>query len=420
MATQEPPVAPAPGPEINVANLGNRSGNRTQLPAATIAAINAEAAKTGGEPAPTPAPPVDPPKTPDAAPVASVKQPEPVKPAATPAQEPAKPKKEGIESVREALERQTQKAKELETSLTATTQQKADAFAKLAELEAKAAKYEQDIEKEYKPRVARLEQAEKKLLEREELLKVKAYQETEEFHNQFVKPLSDARTEVNELLTELIVQNEDGSSRIATQEDFNEILSAASINQAAEIAQKKFGPMVAQSVVNFRQRIRSLERNRVEAVKNAALRAEEYEKRTQAQYAQNRQELHDKLMAATRNLIASETDTFAVPEGDAELQAALTEGQQLADRLLNGDPSLSPDQYVAEIAKGRKNIMAAPLLTKKLAQANAKIMSLEEQLKAYQKSEPDVRTRNGGPAAPVGDSPRDKLLAAAQAAAQQV
>lgn len=418
MATEAPP---APTGEININQLVSRSGNRTPLPAETIAAINAAAQANGGasEPAAPSPEPLKPAPTPPAA--NGTPTPATVAPAppATPAPEP-KPKKEGIESVREALERQTNKTRELETSLTATAKEKADAFTKLAELEAKAAKYEKDIESDYKPRVARLEQAEKEIQRTQEILKIKAYQETDEFHSQFVKPLADARAEATELLAEIIINNGDGTARQATQADFDEVLSARSINEAAEIAQTKFGGMVAQTVVNLRSRIRSLERNRKEAVANAALRAEEYEKHTHAQAAQQRQFFHEKLMQATQAAIAADTDTFTLPEGDAELLAAKTEGEQLADRLLNGDPSLTPDQFVGEIAKGRKNIIAAPVLSKKLAAAKAKIASLEEQLKAYQKSEPDVRTRNGGPAAPSGDSPRDKLLAAAQALATKV
>lgn len=416
MATEAPP---APTGEININQLVSRSGNRTPLPAETIAAINAAAQANGGDAAEPVAPSPEPIKAPDVAPAGTVKQPEPVKPVVTPPAPEPKPKKEGIESVREALERQTNKTRELETSLTATAKEKADAFTKLAELEAKAAKYEKDIDENYKPRVARLEQAEKEIQRTQEILKIKAYQETDEFHSQFVKPLADANAEVSEILADLVVPDGEGNYRAATQADFDAVLAAPNANMAQEVAEAKFGKM-AISVMMQRQKIKSLKRSRDEHLKNAQLRAEEYEKHTHAQAAQQRQFFHEKLMQATQAAIAADTDTFTLPEGDAELLAAKTEGEQLADRLLNGDPSLTPDQFVGEIAKGRKNIIAAPVLSKKLAAAKAKIASLEEQLKAYQKSEPDVRTRNGGPAAPSGDSPRDKLLAAAQALATKV
>jgi hypothetical protein len=414
MPTETQPK-PAPG-VITPADLNaSKSGNRTPLPNSVLDAINKEAGI-----APTaialPDPPEDTPppeKTPPAQPQREVT---PAKPAATPPAEPAGKKKDGIAEVREALERQTKKANDLEGSLTATSKEKADAFLKLADLEAKLTKAEQDIEKDYKPRVARLAEMEKKLQAREETLKIKAYQETDEFHEKYVKPLASAQREVGELLGELEV-NEGDQPRKATAADFEEILGARSINDAARIAREKFGPDVAQQVVSYRTKIRSLERERQEAVKNAALNAEEYEKRQMASQAQAHQAVRDRLLAETQRIISGDPEV-AIPEDDAELKEAIASGQQLADRLLNGDPNMSHEQFVSEIAKGRSAIIAKPGLAKKVARLTAENEALKKQLKEYQNSEPDVVARSGGPAPAKSSDPlRDKLTAAANAAA---
>lgn len=422
MPTTTEPPKPAPG-EINIKDLPNtRGGDRTPMPASLLAAVNAEAGKSPATPtaiAP-PDPPSDTPPVKETPPAQPKREIEPVKPAATPAQEPAKGKKEGIEAVREALERAQKRASELEGSLTATAKEKADAFAKLAELESKAAKYESDIEKEYKPRLVKLEQVEKEMQRTREILKIKAYQETDEFHNQFVKPLADTRLEVAELLGELIVSDGE-NQRAATVQDFDEILAAKSLNEAAVIARQKFGPDISQQVVNYRTKIRSLERSRQEAVKNAALRAEEYEKQTQEQHHRANQAFRERLLSEANKLISTD-DLLAVPDDDAELRNSLIEGQTLADRLLNGDQNLTPEQFVTEIAKGRKAIVGGKVLQTKLARANAQIATLQDQLKAYQASEPEVRARNGGgggPAVTNSQEARNTLLAAAQAAAVQ-
>lgn len=392
------------------------------MPNALLDAIHKEAEKSPAfvTAAKLNEPPSDTPPTPKTPPEPAKREITPAKPAATPAPEPAKGKKDGIEAVREALERAQKRASELEGSLTATAKEKADAFTKLAELEAKASKYEQDIEKEYKPRLAKLEQTEKEIQRTREILKIKAYQETDEFHNQYVKPLADTRAEVSELLGELIV-NDGDNQRPANVQDFDEILAAKSLNEAAQIARQKFGPDISQQVVNYRTKIRSLERSRQEAVKNAALRAEEYEKQTQEQHQRASQAFRERLLSEANKLISTD-DLLAIPDDDAELKNSLIEGQTLADRLLNGDQNLTPEQFVVEIAKGRKAIVGGKVLQTKLARANAEIATLRDQLKAYQASEPEVRARNGGSGGPVAsDSQEAKktLLAAANALAGQ-
>jgi hypothetical protein len=414
MPTETQPQ-PAPG-VITPADLNaSKSGNRTPLPNSVLDAINKEA---GIAPAAIalPDPPSDTPppyKTPPTQPQREVA---PTKPADKPAAEPAGKKKEGIEAVREALERSNQRVKELQESGTASSKQLADAYAKTADLESKVTKYEQEIEKDYKPRVARLTELEKKLQAREETLKIKAYQETDEFHEKYVKPLASAQREVGELLGELEV-NEGDQPRKATAADFEEILGARSINDAARIAREKFGPDVAQQVVSYRTKIRSLERERQEAVKNAALHAEEFEQRQRSQQAQANQAVRDRLLAETQRIISGDPEV-AIPEDDNELKEALASGSALADRLLNGDPNMSHEQFVSEIAKGRSAIISRPVLAKKVARLTAENESLKKQLKEYQNSEPDVVARGGG-LAPVksNDPAKDRLLAAANAAA---
>ena len=105
-----------------------KSGRVTTIDPALVKSVNDLASTRGGTPAKEPEPPKDttpPDKTPPAPnagqiepPKEQFKAPEPDK--APPAEEP-----KGIKQVREALERATEKAKGLETSLTATAAEKA-------------------------------------------------------------------------------------------------------------------------------------------------------------------------------------------------------------------------------------------------------------------------------------------------------
>lgn len=412
MPTENP--KPAPGPEIKLSDLPKGGGVSTPIPS-LLDAINQEASKNGPLEGKNAEPPFDPPPADKAPPKPPQRENQPKETPKPPA-EPAQKKKEGIESVREAYERAQKKAAELEGSLTTTAKEKADAFQKVAELEGKLAKYADEIEKDYKPRVAKLEQAEKEIQRTREILKIKAYQETPEFHDTYVKPLADARAEVGELLGELIVVEGD-VQRQATAQDFDEILAAKSINEAARIAAQKFGPEVYQQVVNYRTKIRSLERNRQEAVKNAALRAEEWERTTQQQMSEHQRVVRERILSEANRLIQSDANA-AVPEGDEELRTALNEGMQHADLLLNPNPNMAQEDFLAQIGKGRAAIIKYPVLEKKYAKLQKEHEELKEQLKQYQQSEPDVRGRSGGNGVPLtitnSSESRNALLEAAQ------
>lgn len=417
--TVKPPPGPAPGPEINIGDLGSK-GIRTRMPNSLVDAVN-KVAGSRSEPSEGDEPPSDTPPVEKTPPEAKEKQqtppPKPEAKVEPPKKEEPK-KKDGIAEVREALDRANKRADEIQNSLTATAAEKAAAFTRQAELEAKLNEITKKVQEDYEPRVKRLEEVEKRVQAQEELIRVKDYTATEEFHNKYVKPISDVSSEAEELLREMVVADESGQTRQATKEDFNEILGARSINEASTIAVAKFGATVAPQVINLRQRLRSLNRIREEAVKNAAVESAEFVKRQQASQAQMRQATHERLLAETNRLMQAEPDIFNPPEEEVELRNSLVEGQQFADRLLNGDPNMTHEQFVAEIAKGRTRIMKSFVQDKKIKALTEKVASLEGQLKEYQKSEPAVETRNGGQIAPPSGA-RDKLLKAAQDLASQ-
>lgn len=417
--TATPPPGPAPGPEITMDQLGSK-GRRTAMPSKLVDAVNAEAGKNATTPPEQPAAP-EPPKdtTPPVktAPAANGKPPEPPKEAPKATPEPSKSKKDGIEEVRAALERSTKKADDLQNSLTATAAEKAAALQKQADLEAKYAEMSKKIQEDYEPRVKQLEVVQKRLQEREELIRIKDYTATEEFHGKYIKPLADAQAEANELLAECIIVNSDGTQRAATSDDFNEILAARSVNEAGNIATEKFGPIAGQTLVSLRQKIRSLERSRQEAIKNAGVESAEFEKRRQSELAQQRETTHNKLLQATQQFMQAEPDVFSPADDDPEIKNSLTEGHRLADLLLKGDPNLTQDQFLTKIAEGRTRIVKSYVRDAQVKKLTAENASLKEQLKAYQKSEPDVSGRNGNSALPAPSDARSKLLAAAQSLA---
>lgn len=417
MPTETP--APPTGPEVRLSGKP-RSGDRPSLPNSVLTAINAEAAKNAPQALSTPELDPNPPKPPATPPEAKPAQIEPVKPP-TP---PVPPAKETPRSDKEEnLANLRKKAEDLETRLTtavnsgtATAKEKADLAVKFAEAEGRANKLAEEIDKTYRPQTERLKVVEQELQKREEILRIKDYTATDEFHTKFVKPLADAQTEVTELLSELVVPSEDGqTSRQATMDDFNAVLAAPSLNKAAEIAQAKFGPLIAQSVVNMRTRIRGLQRTREEAVKNAGLASAEYVKNQQSQQAQFQENMRNAVRAEANRLMA-ESPEFNPADDDNESKAVIAAATEFADKLIEGDPTWAPEQWAKNVAKARVKLIGHDVVKKQRDAYKARVTELEEKLKAYENSEPQLRPRGGGGATVVpvnGDKPeRAKLHAA--------
>jgi hypothetical protein len=397
----ESSIAPAPGPEIK---LGAPQNQPATMPNSILAA----AMKAAGAPEETeqPSDTPEPPKAPPAPAKAQEKAPEkPVAPVAKPAEVPKEPK-----ALREAYERATAKAEELTRSLDATSKEKADAFRKAAELEAKLMEREKKIAEDYEPRVQRLDAAEKRIQQTEELLRTQNYMATPEFHDKYNAPIAEVEADIDRVLSQsyAIV---DGQQVPATREHFQYILKAKTLNDAGERAEELFGKHVGPYLANQRAKLVSLDETRQKAAKDASLKAIEYEKRNQSAQAQAREMLRQKVAERESTYISE----FKPPEDDPELNAAYAEGRAFADEVDSASPqTMGPDKFADVVAKARAGIMERSVVKKKLSVANAKIAALEQQLAAYHKSDPDVETRRGGkPAGTVGETTDDKLLAAA-------
>lgn len=379
--------------------------------------LDAALAATGAKPS---EPPKDPPKA-NPEPKAATPAPKPA-PSAKPPEarpEPAKvePKVEPKggdtpKSLREALERAQAKADEALASFTASTKEKADALAKVAELELKTKTYEDRISKELEPQVQKLSAMEKKLQEKEERLRIRDYMATEEYHEKYVKPIAEIQTEIGELIPELRVQTESGEIP-ATIEDFNKVLSAPSANEASRLAKKMFGEDISPQLVNLRLRLVSAQRRQQEGLKNAQLEAIEWEKNATAQQMRHQEETRNALMSEIKSRLESDAD-FKPADDDNEAIGALAEGQKFAESLLNVDPNLTQKQLLSKIADAQKSLRKFPLLEVKNRRLAAENAALKEELKQYQSTEPGVEGR-GGSSGPSGtESVQDKLLKAAQ------
>lgn len=396
-------IAPAPGPELKL-------GAPQNIPAPMPNSILAAALKEAGSPE-EPEPPVvtpEAPKTPPAPTRAQEKAPE--KPVAQPAKVSEPDKKEGPKELREALQRANAKADELSKSFEASSKDKADAFKKVSDLEARLAEREKKIAEDYEPRVQRLDAAEKRVQKAEEQLRIQNYMATADFHDKYVKPIADTQQELAEMLSTMEATI-DGQVVPAKPEHFNFILASPTANEAARRAREVFGPDLSPQMVSFWQKLGSLERTRSKAASNAQLESIEHQKNQQSAQAQAREMLRAKIRERESVYMAD----IKPADDDVDLSPAFAEGVKLADEIWNADIStLGPDVFADTVAKGRSRMVKAAVSDKKLEVANNKIKVLEEQLAQYHKSDPDVETRRGGkPLGTTEETTDSKLLAAA-------
>lgn len=407
MPATEAAPKPAPG-EIKLDNLGH-TGIRPKLDPSILAKAKEMAGEAPDPPKDISLPPKeDKPATTPPAPKEQPKTPEPPKQPEVPDDTPKAPKQ-----LREALDRAQAKVKEVESRETATAKERADAYAKLAEVEARASKYEQEIETTYKPSLEKLSRIEKQLQEREEQLRIRDYTATQEWHEKYIKPEIEIQNEVHGLLSELVVTNEEGNQIPATIQHFEAVISAPNQNEAANRAKALFGPDMAPTVSNYRLRIRTLHNKKQEALKNAQLESAEWEKKQNIAMVQAQELLRKRILDTESKLVQQ----FKPADDDEELTQALKEGKDLVDRAFQ--TNLSPEQTGDLIAEFRAEVQKSKVSDKIISRIKKENEELKEQLKQYQKSEPEVITRNSTPGSAVAgpDDARSKLLAAAQAAA---
>ena len=85
---------------------------------------------------------------------------------------------------------------------------------------------------------------------------------------------------------------------------------------------------------------------------------------------------------------------IAVPETDAELKEAFTEGATLAAYVKNGKPAnMTNDQWFDTFGKASARLAGYGVLAKQNARLAAELKAAQEQLKRYQSSEPTTETR---------------------------
>ncbi len=264
--------------------------------------------------------------------------------------------------------------------------------------------------------VARAEKAETRLKELEEIVRHKAYEESEEFKTKYHTPYENAwKNAITELSEITFTDPATGQERNVTSADINELVSLK-LGAARKLSDELFGPF-SDDVMRHRRSIKDLLATREAAITDARKNGGERERQmaderlkaanqTRAEIQQTWKAANDELMADPVNAAyfqprKVEEGKEATPE-EKDWNDALDRGFKLVDQAFAGmqlNSHLTPEQRkeMIKLHVALRNRAAAfgPLkrLTKRL---EAQVDKLEKKLAGYSESTPGAGGQDSG------------------------
>lgn len=273
---------------------------------------------------------------------------------------------------------------------------------KIQSLEAKVAKYEQELASGPKPfqeRVAALEKERDAALNE---LRFANYQKHPEYVEKFQKPLNEAWAGLFGDLDGFKLELEDGQSRDITVADINQ-LAGLPLKQRGEQARAWFGESAATILQHIRN-IADLSKKNEQALEDARKASEEHAKTSATQYHQQNAAFHQAFTGAGKELVEKYPKWFGESEDDPKGNEMLKKGFEFADGVFNGNGNLTPLQKAQRMAVIRAKAANHDRLAARLKDRDARIAELEETVAEYEESAPpsDKGGEPGGALAPFG------------------
>lgn len=225
----------------------------------------------------------------------------------------------------------------------------------------------------------------KKRLEEYEIeLRYQDYTKSEEFKEKHEKPYQRAFDRAVDEVKELYVNLDDGSSRPATEKDFERVLNADKTEVKA-LANKLFGDD-ARDVLDLRRKLIDMNRAATEDAKNYRENASKRELERANKKLESEAQLKRLWEKANEEIPEKFPQYFKPIDGDDEYNAALKQGYEIIDAA--HDPNLPIEEKVARLAGARHRAAGyrAQVLLRKRAEARVK--ELEEVVKGYEESAP--------------------------------
>lgn len=364
------PAGPQPKPQAPDGLIENQGGDSPYSDAmAELEEFNAPAAERK-KPQPKPAAQPKKPEAPkEPEPKAEVKDPEP-----EPEKKPEEPKPQKAAELRTAYEKAKQTIKDHEAEIARLKSEK-NGSAGVNELS--------DANKVL---AEKLEAADKRNAELEKEITFVNYQKSKEYKDKYEAPLVEAWERAQADLNELTVEDEEGNSRKATENDLL-ALAQMPLKEAWAKAKGMFGD-AASEIMDHRRRVIDLMQAQNKALKEAQTNSEARNKEQQALHLQQREKL-GKLWQDENKAWADKFPKWFQPEdGDEKGNALLAKGYELASSAFSTNGGKTPEEMVKIRAEVRNKAAAFPKLAYKLKQARDRIKELEKTVSEYEASEP--------------------------------
>lgn len=230
----------------------------------------------------------------------------------------------------------------------------------------------------------------------EDEIKYLNYEKSTEYKEQYQAPVEKAFRDAYADLEQLVVEDPEKGTRVATPDDFA-VLLRLPLRDAVLKAKEMFGE-TANEVLSHRRKIIELNQKKREAVENFKKTGAEREK----QSSESQRASQEKAKAAWddhNKTVAEKYPAFFAPEeGDEEGNKILDAGIKLADLAFNPPEGTDPIQIVKTAAEIRNRAAGFGRMVHRNKRLQGKIKELEKTLEEYKKSDP-------GHGAPSGNKP---------------
>lgn len=242
------------------------------------------------------------------------------------------------------------------------------------------------LEKERNELREQVKAANARLEEMETQIRFVDYTKSGEYQEKYVEPIKRyADTALDEVL-ELTAQNEDGSYRQATREDFLNILNLPT-QKAYDLADQLFGK-TAPLVLSHRAHIKTLSRARDEALDTYKARGSEFETKNREQRQAQISKLRGLWSESNAEIAKSDPNLYGEDPSDPEGNEVLAKANKVADAIFDPDRKWDPEVRLRATAMIKNQAAALPRTIMRLKKAEARISELETELNAFKESVP--------------------------------
>lgn len=311
---------------------------------------------------------------------------EPPKPEEKKAEEPAKPEEAKTDDKPAVPEKAPVQARELRTAYENSKARIKQLEAEVGTLKAERGKPAENGE--YKALQERYEAATKRLQELDQEVKFANYERHPEYKERYEQPYIDAYVMGRQKASQLKVQNEDGTVRAGTPEDFDLIMGIPNDGDAIEAAERLFGK-AGTLVINHRENVQRANALRVKSLEDFRKNGSERMKLAQQQWQDHANHL-ERLWGEESKAVREKFEWARPMEGDDEGNKLLEKGEEITRMALGGDEikGLTPEQQIKLTAAVYFRSVAAGRLLYWNRQLTAENADLQKQLAEYKDSAP--------------------------------